>query len=51
MEYRVVWEVGGERFIRNLSLVSLLGMGFRKGVGEEGELVCDWVLVCIFFCS
>lgn len=51
MEHRAAWEVGGERPTRNLSLVSPSGMGFRKGAGEEGELVCDWVLVCIPPCS
>lgn len=46
LEHRAGWEVGGERPTRNLSLVLQSGMGFRKWVGEEREVVCDWVLVC-----
>lgn len=46
LEHRAGWEVGGERPTRNLSLVSLSGMGFRKRAGEERELVHDWGVVC-----
>lgn len=46
LERRAGWEVGGEGPTRNLSLVSLSGMGFRKWAGEERELVPDWGVVC-----
>ena len=45
LEHKAGWEVGGERPLRNLSLVLPLGMGFRKQARKERELVCDWAVV------